>query len=296
MRETLPEGFQRSEFLLEHGAIDLIVDRRDLRDRIARAACGAAGPAAAEDPPSPPEMPSGQSLPPTLARLAGLAAVAASARDRSRARPRAGAVLARTRLAVADLPGRHRRRHQRQGLVRRAARGDAAARAAIASATFTSPHLRRLPRADPHRRRAGLRGLAGRRRSSASHDALGDSLTFFEFNTLAALLMFETAALDAIVLEVGMGGRLDAVNVVDADVAVVVIRRPRSHASGSAPTLEAIGREKAGIFRRGQAGHRRRGSRAEVRRGVRAGNRCRPAHLWPGLRRARECGWLVELP
>ena len=35
MRETLPEGFQRSEFLLEHGAIDMIVDRRDMRDRIA---------------------------------------------------------------------------------------------------------------------------------------------------------------------------------------------------------------------------------------------------------------------
>jgi acetyl-CoA carboxylase carboxyl transferase subunit beta len=35
VRETLPEGFQRSEFLLEHGAIDLIVDRRDQRDRIA---------------------------------------------------------------------------------------------------------------------------------------------------------------------------------------------------------------------------------------------------------------------
>ena len=35
VRETLPEGFQRSEFLLEHGAIDLILDRRDLRDRIA---------------------------------------------------------------------------------------------------------------------------------------------------------------------------------------------------------------------------------------------------------------------
>jgi acetyl-CoA carboxylase carboxyl transferase subunit beta len=34
VRETLPEGFQRSEFLLEHGAVDMIVDRRDLRDRI----------------------------------------------------------------------------------------------------------------------------------------------------------------------------------------------------------------------------------------------------------------------
>jgi len=35
VRETLPEGFQRSEFLLEHGAIDMIVDRREMRDRIA---------------------------------------------------------------------------------------------------------------------------------------------------------------------------------------------------------------------------------------------------------------------
>ena len=34
VRETLPEGFQRSEFLLEHGALDMIVDRRELRDRI----------------------------------------------------------------------------------------------------------------------------------------------------------------------------------------------------------------------------------------------------------------------
>ena len=35
VRETLPEGFQRSEFLLDHGAIDMILDRRDMRDRIA---------------------------------------------------------------------------------------------------------------------------------------------------------------------------------------------------------------------------------------------------------------------
>ncbi len=44
VRETLPEGFQRSEFLLEHGALDLIVDRRDLRDRIGVAAAPAPGP------------------------------------------------------------------------------------------------------------------------------------------------------------------------------------------------------------------------------------------------------------
>jgi len=76
------------------------------------------------------------------------------------------------------------------------------------------------------------------------------SLTFFEFNTLAALLLFESAQLDAWVLEVGMGGRLDAVNVVDPDVAVVV-SIGLDHQEYLGDTIEAIAREKAGIFRKG---------------------------------------------
>ena len=81
-------------------------------------------------------------------------------------------------------------------------------------------------------------------------DALGgDSLTFFEFNTLAALLVFETWRPDVILLEVGLGGRLDAVNVVDPDVAVVVTVA-LDHTEWLGPDLESIGREKAGIFRR----------------------------------------------
>jgi dihydrofolate synthase/folylpolyglutamate synthase len=80
-------------------------------------------------------------------------------------------------------------------------------------------------------------------------DALGpDTLTFFEFNTLAALLLFETAAPDALILEVGMGGRLDAVNIVDADVAVVA-SVGIDHAEWLGADLESIAREKAGIFR-----------------------------------------------
>ncbi len=76
------------------------------------------------------------------------------------------------------------------------------------------------------------------------------SLTFFEYNALAAILIFESARLDAWVLEVGMGGRLDAVNVVDPGVAVVVsIGFDHQEFLGS--TLEAIAREKAGIFRAG---------------------------------------------
>jgi dihydrofolate synthase/folylpolyglutamate synthase len=75
------------------------------------------------------------------------------------------------------------------------------------------------------------------------------SLTFFEYNTMAALLLFEAAKLDAWVLEVGMGGRLDAVNVVDPDVAVVT-SIGLDHQEFLGTSLEAIAREKAGIFRR----------------------------------------------
>ena len=117
--------------------------------------------------------------------------------------------------------------------------------------TFTSPHLL------DYRERIRI---DGRWVSEASlvaaferiADALGgDSLTFFEYNTLAALLVFETAAPDVIVLEVGLGGRLDAVNVVDADVAVVV-SVGLDHMEWLGPDVESIGREKAGIFRPGR--------------------------------------------
>ena len=79
--------------------------------------------------------------------------------------------------------------------------------------------------------------------------ARGDeTLTFFEFNTLAALLVFESAHLDAIVLEVGLGGRLDAVNVADADVAVIS-SVALDHCEWLGTDVETIGLEKAGILR-----------------------------------------------
>jgi dihydrofolate synthase/folylpolyglutamate synthase len=73
-------------------------------------------------------------------------------------------------------------------------------------------------------------------------------LTYFEFGTLAALWLFARANLDVAILEVGLGGRLDAVNIVDADVAVVT-SIDLDHIEYLGPTREAIGREKAGIFR-----------------------------------------------
>ena len=114
--------------------------------------------------------------------------------------------------------------------------------------TFTSPHLlrynERIRVASQEISEASL--VAAFERIEA---ARGDvSLTFFEFNTLAALLIFATAGVDAMVLEVGLGGRLDAVNAVDPDVAIVC-SVSLDHCDWLGNDVEAIGREKAGIFR-----------------------------------------------
>lgn len=74
------------------------------------------------------------------------------------------------------------------------------------------------------------------------------SLTPFEFMTLAALIIFRASDLELIILEIGLGGRLDAVNIVDADVSVVT-SIDIDHAEWLGNTREAIGFEKAGIFR-----------------------------------------------
>lgn len=79
--------------------------------------------------------------------------------------------------------------------------------------------------------------------------ARGDiSLTPFEFCTLAALWLLQAQPLDVLLLEVGLGGRLDAVNIMDADVAVVT-SIGIDHVEWLGNTREAIGAEKAGIFR-----------------------------------------------
>lgn len=113
---------------------------------------------------------------------------------------------------------------------------------------FTSPHLIR------YNERIRVRGadatddmlLAAFARIDAARD--GISLSFFEWNALAALAAFAHERVDVAVLEVGMGGRLDAVNVLDADVAAVATVG-LDHREWLGDTLERIGVEKAGIFR-----------------------------------------------
>ena len=76
-------------------------------------------------------------------------------------------------------------------------------------------------------------------------------LTYFEFTTLAIMQLLSGAGMDVVILEVGLGGRLDAVNIVDADVSIVT-SVDIDHTDYLGDTREAIGFEKAGIFRAGK--------------------------------------------
>ena len=77
------------------------------------------------------------------------------------------------------------------------------------------------------------------------------ALTYFEFTTLAILWALSQEPLDLVILEVGLGGRLDAVNIIDADCAIIT-SIDIDHAELLGPDRESIGREKAGIMRAGR--------------------------------------------
>jgi dihydrofolate synthase/folylpolyglutamate synthase len=126
------------------------------------------------------------------------------------------------------------------------------------TAAYTSPHLLR------YNERIRLDGqevsdpelCAAFARVDAARGA--ESLTYFEFGTLAALDLFLRARPDLAILEVGLGGRLDAVNLFDADLAIIT-SIGRDHMAWLGETLEEIALEKAGILRPGRPalfGHR----------------------------------------
>ncbi len=116
---------------------------------------------------------------------------------------------------------------------------------------YTSPHLLR------YNERVRIGAVeAGDEALSAAFAAVerargATPLTYFEYGTLAALQLFVEVGVEAAVLEVGLGGRLDAVNIVDADCAVLT-SIGIDHVDYLGGTREAIGREKAGIFRAGR--------------------------------------------
>ncbi len=118
-------------------------------------------------------------------------------------------------------------------------------------ALYTSPHLVRF------NERARINGGAVSdewliERFVRVDEARADtSLTYFEFTTLAILLGFQQTALDVVILEVGLGGRLDAVNLIDAHCSIVT-SVDLDHTDYLGPTRESIGYEKAHIYRPGR--------------------------------------------
>ena len=88
-------------------------------------------------------------------------------------------------------------------------------------------------------------------RVEAARLATGVALTYFEFGTLAAWEVFAAAGVEAVVLEVGLGGRLDAVNAYEPDVSIVTTVA-LDHTDWLGPDRDSIGFEKAGIFRAGK--------------------------------------------
>ncbi|MGK6307222.1 bifunctional tetrahydrofolate synthase/dihydrofolate synthase [Variovorax sp. DT-64] len=119
------------------------------------------------------------------------------------------------------------------------------------TAVFTSPHLVRFEE------RLRLSGEAVAAEALAAHFeavelARGEmALTYFEFTTLAILLCIAASKPDVAILEVGLGGRLDAVNVIDADCAIIT-SIDLDHMEFLGPDRESIGFEKAGIMRAGR--------------------------------------------
>lgn len=113
---------------------------------------------------------------------------------------------------------------------------------------YTSPHLLRYNervRIDGHDADDAALAAAFDAVEAARRDT---PLTYFEYGTLAALWLFQREELDLAILEVGLGGRLDAVNIVDADVAVITTV-DIDHTEWLGQDRESIGREKAGIAR-----------------------------------------------
>ena len=116
---------------------------------------------------------------------------------------------------------------------------------------YTSPHLLRYnERVRIDGKEAGNADLCDAF-AAVERAREGVALTYFEFGTLAAFWLFARENLDAVVLEIGLGGRLDAVNVIDADCAVLT-SIGIDHVEYLGGTRESIGREKAGIFRPGR--------------------------------------------
>ena len=259
IRQKLPEGFQRSEFLLDHGMIDMVVDRRELKDTLARALrfmCTAPEVATPRDAgrrvrrravngPSAPRDPRAWLT--TLEHFGiklGLSSIRATLRS---PRPPGAAVP----LACTSPAPTGRAPSPRWWTRRLRAAGHRTGR-------YTSPHLvhleERIAVAGAPVTAAMLDGALETVRAAVEGLRAAGSLevhpTFFEITTAAAFVVFARAGVDVAVIEVGLGGRFDATNVVDPVVAAIT-SIALDHEQHLGTTLEAIAFEKAGIVKAG---------------------------------------------
>ena len=243
IRQTLPEGFQRSEFLLEHGMLDFIVDRSEMKATLARCLRMLHGAQARRCPSLTP------ALWPALSRLEsldlrgmklGLAAIDEVCERLGRPERAVESIL------VAGTNGKGSTA---------ATLASIAEAAGVPTGLYTSPHLEsvteriRIGRDDiaPGELDAMLaRGL--RRRGSRARGAR-DVLRGHDRGGVSDVRA--ARGWGSSVLEVGLGGRLDATNVAPASVSVVT-PIGLDHTEDLGPTAEAIAGEKAGIFRTGR--------------------------------------------
>ena len=128
--------------------------------------------------------------------------------------------------------------------------------AGLTYATLTSPHFVRFnERIQLHGKPVSDDALCSsfERVNQARYDAQGVAtlLTYFEFNALLAFDLMQRANLDVAILEIGLGGRLDAVNLIDSDVAIVTSISV-DHVDWLGDDISLIGREKAGVYRAGK--------------------------------------------
>ncbi len=121
---------------------------------------------------------------------------------------------------------------------------------------FISPHLRRFHERIMLAGKGGARPIGERHLadilSRAEAANRGEPITFFEITTAAAFLAFAENPADILLLETGLGGRLDATNVVESPLATVLTPISLDHCAFLGGTIEAIAAEKAGILKRGR--------------------------------------------
>ena len=247
VREKLPEGFQRAEYLHEHGIVDMVVKRTELKATLARVIGLLRVNRTVAEPRPRAHAATSAAIDGIVARLHGLHPRLI---DLSLDRLRGAAGQARPSGAPAAA-GDPCRRHQRQGqhlrLPARDGRGGGAARACL---YLAAPGA--LQRAHPHRRRAGrpTTALAAALEHVERVNA-GAPITVFEVITAVGFHLFAQTPADLCVLEVGLGGRGDATNVIAQPAACAITSISLDHREMLGDTLELIAAEKAGIMKPG---------------------------------------------